>query len=419
MLILPFGKTSVNTLFFYSRELFRVITVKLLQMELFRFFLLLNPVYATLFWVIVLNVVQWRKRTPKAFLGKFMMVAFLVYCSHMAYFMGQYKLYFYFDAVYIFASLAVFPLYHIYVRLLTVDKWFSVIRHGRYLIIPASFSLLVFFGLLVMGNNNAEFFYTQIMPGKAQAQGIHQYLRLVVLASRIAFIIQVIVYLFLNYRLINRHNKQIQNYYSNTEKHSLVWVQFFNISLSLTSVASIVAAYLGREAFVDNTWMLVLPSGVFSILLFAIGLLGNRQLTIGVQLVDEYQMPATQEEQVEDVIPGDEAEKLRPLMEALFEKEKIFKNPELKIWDLAGMLGTNRTYVSRFINQEYGKNFCSHVNYFRIQEVKSIIVSNKNMSNEQLAELCGFGSVNSLYRAFYNFEKMTLGQYRKLSAGQD
>lgn len=382
-------------------------------MDLFRFFLLLNPVYATLFWVIVLNIFQWGKRTPKAFLGKFMIVAFVVYVSHMIYFMGLYNLYFYFDAVYIFSSLAVFPLYHIYVRLLTVDKWFSLTRHGRYLIVPALFSLLVFSGLWVMGNNNAELFYTLIIPGKVQANGIHQYLRLIVLASRIAFIIQVIVYLFSNYRLINRHNKQLQNYYSNAEKHSLVWVQFFNISLSLTSVASIVAAYLGREAFQDNTWMLVLPSGIFSILLFLIGLLGNRQLTIGVQKGDENQLSSLQEEKAEEVIPGEEAEKLKPLMEALFEKEKIFKNPDLKIWDLAGMLGTNRTYVSRYINQEYGRNFCSHVNHYRVKEVKSMIAANRNYSNEQLAELSGFGSVNSLYRAFYSMEKISLGQYRK------
>ena len=102
-------------------------------------------------------------------------------------------------------------------------------------------------------------------------------------------------------------------------------------------------------------------------------------------------------------------------MEELFEKEMIFRNSDLKIWDLCNMLGTNRTYVSRVINRKYGRNFCNHVNYYRVEYAKKLISENRNFTNEEVAESSGFGSVNTLYRAFSSFENKTLGDFRKLS----
>lgn len=100
-------------------------------------------------------------------------------------------------------------------------------------------------------------------------------------------------------------------------------------------------------------------------------------------------------------------------MENLFNDDMIFRNPDLKIWDVCNMLGTNRTYVSKVINREYGRNFCNHVNHYRVQYAKRLIVKNSQLTNEEIAENSGFGSVNSLYRAFLSAEKRSLGDFRK------
>jgi AraC-like DNA-binding protein len=364
--------------------------------------LLMNPVYVTLFWAVVLSFYRSRKHTPKIFLGKFMFVAFVLYISHYFYFTGQYKVYHYLDSIYTLASLSVYPLYHIYVRLLTVDRVFSSSVHLKYLAVPGFVFLLHLSGYLLMDYSEVMYYLNMVLPGRENGQGITGYMGMVYTLFRVVFIIQVIVYLFLNYRLISVHNDHLQEFYSNIEERKLDWVQFFNFSLAVTSLASIFAAIMGRDIFNASALHLALPSVVFSLMLFLIGLLGNTQREV---YTEQLQHPDIKEKPVSS--PG-----IKKKMETLFEKEMIFKSPDLKIWDLCNMLGTNRTYVSRMINSEYGRNFCNHVNHYRVEDAKKLIGENNQVTNEEVAELSGFGSVNSLYRAFKSFENKSLGEFR-------
>lgn len=54
-------------------------------------------------------------------------------------------------------------------------------------------------------------------------------------------------------------------------------------------------------------------------------------------------------------------------------KEKIFKDPSISLATIADKLGTNRTYLSRAINETSGKTFSQVVIEFRIREAISIM----------------------------------------------
>jgi AraC-like DNA-binding protein len=370
--------------------------------------LLLNPVYVTLFWAVVLNFYSEKKGTPKAFLGKFMAVAFVLYLSHSFYFSGQFHIYRYLDSIYTYASLLVFPLYHIYIRLLTVDKQFSFSKHYIYLVLPTVIFIFHSIGLLLLNKDEQLDFFLEVIPGIHQPSSHQVFMKIIYISSRIVFISQVILYLFLNFKLLIKNKETVENFYSNTDSMRLHWVQFFNISLAITSFASILAALAGREAFADNTLALAIPSLIFSALLFFIGLLGNNQSTVYTPVSENEVLPYQKEN---DSIIHDIALKVN--MDKLFENEMIFKNPELKIWDVCKMIGSNRTYVSRLINNEYNRNFCNHVNYYRVKYAKQLIKANPSLTNEQIAEQSGFGSQNSLHRAFQLIEGAPLKQFRK------
>lgn len=367
--------------------------------------LLLNPVYVTFFWALVLNFYRKSKHTPKAFLGKFMTVAFLLYLSHLLYFSNQLDVYRYFDSLYTWASLLVFPLYHIYIRLLTVEKTFSLSHHAKFLLLPTLIFILHLGGVLALPKQVHMDYLQMGRSGLLMASFGQQYMHWIYQIARAAFILQVGYYLYANFMLIVKNNHQLQDFYSNTEDRSLRWVQLFNFSLAITSIASILAAFLGRQAFSDGTLSLAVPSLVFSILLFFIGLSGNTQKALHT----------TTDEKGEESIPVEDTyfAHLKDKLVVLFEEEKIFKNADLKIWDVCNMLGTNRTYVSRLINIEYQRNFCNHVNYYRVKYAKEIAQENPELSNEQIADLSGFGSQNSLYRAFMTLEGVSLKQFRK------
>lgn len=376
---------------------------------MFRHILLLAPVFVTLFWGVVLYFFDKRKYFPKVFLGHFMAVCFLLYVSHLFYFLPQPHVYRFLDPFYLLASLLVYPIYHIYVRLLTVDNGFDLSNHGKFFIAPFIVFLLSLAGHLFMSYDKGIEYITGVLPGLIPAHGVHLYLKRVYQISRIVFILQVFIFLYRNFVLIRLHNSQLHNFYSNPDENSLHWVQFFNISLSATSLASIIAAVLGREAFLGSLWHLAAASVGFSVMLFTLGLLGSRQVAVVTGKPESHDF-------LHEIFEDNLYLSLKINMEHLFEKERIFLNPELKIWDLATMLGTNRSYVSRTINKAYNRNFCSHVNHYRVNHAKLLLEEDPKLTNYQVADMSGFGSVNSLYRAFNAQEGFSL---KELKAGAE
>ncbi len=79
-------------------------------------------------------------------------------------------------------------------------------------------------------------------------------------------------------------------------------------------------------------------------------------------------------------------------------KQKVYTNPNLTITDMANMVGTNRTYVSSSINTFYNQNFCSYVNQFRLEAMRTYLLEDQKISNKELASNAGFGSVDTMKR---------------------
>lgn len=87
----------------------------------------------------------------------------------------------------------------------------------------------------------------------------------------------------------------------------------------------------------------------------------------------------------------------------LFEKEKLYMNMDIKIANVALMIGTNKTYLSRALNTRLSKNFCQFVNHYRIREVCSLFIDNPELEIRELAEQCGFNSSSNFSIVFkYN-----------------
>ena len=147
------------------------------------------------------------------------------------------------------------------------------------------------------------------------------------------------------------------------------------------------------------------PSIIFSVLFFMISYLGYKQKPTSISLPDSVTNLTE--------LTEPSAERISRELISLFETEKYFLNRDFKILDVSSKLGTNRTYISRFINQEFGINFTTFVNNYRVDFAKSILSENGSITVEELADRSGFGSVNSLYRAFESKENISLTQYRK------
>ena len=87
----------------------------------------------------------------------------------------------------------------------------------------------------------------------------------------------------------------------------------------------------------------------------------------------------------------------------LFEREHLYRNVDIKIANVALMIGTNKTYLSRALNTRLSKNFCQFVNYYRVKEACAVFIENPQMEMKDIAEQCGFSSSSNFSIVFkYN-----------------
>ena len=371
-----------------------------------------TPMYVTFFWAVVLLITKRENNRAKFFLGIFMTVAFLLYFSHAVFFQQLESVYTFFDTIYVFAFLSVYPLYYWYIKLLSVETEYKL-RNFR-LFIPALVLTLISFVLyqLMSDTERADYYMGHFIKSKSDVEFtiLMQLQKNNYLISKLIFAIQIFFFLYYGSRLVKNYHKKIENFYSNLESRSILWVNILLYSMVLTSLMSLVLNIIGRSFFMGSKTLLIFPSLIFSILLFLIGFLGYLQNNTVIDL-------ALDEEKNNNNLNSKNynTAKLNEKLLKLFKDVAIYKNPDLKITQVSELLHTNRTYISKHINTEFSCTFSDFVNRYRVEEAKRLLTSesSKGYSLNYISEKSGFGSMGSFMRVFRDFEGITPGQYRE------
>lgn len=355
--------------------------------------LLLTPVYVTLFWSILLNFHPGSSHAAKRFLGKFMLACVVIYMTHFLYYSNLLRFVHLFEPLYQLASLSVYPLFYIYFRLLFVEKYFSIRKHGVYLLAPILISLIYFIASASLPSD--VFIQWLYRKGTLPDYAALKLLNLLLVLISVVYVGQVLFTVTANLRLIYSYRKKAKNYYSDFYEIRTLNVVILNVVLVVCGLSSIILSILGRGYFISEMMGITLASVIFSTMLFTIGWLGFLQKAVNPTFEE---VPSQPEEQPEE-FQLDHRQQLMEKISKLFINDRIHLNTKLTIQDVAQTVGTNRTYVSSIINQHYGVNFCTFVNNFRIEELEHMLKNHPELTNQLLAENCGFGSVDSLKRA--------------------
>ncbi len=337
-----------------------------------------------------------------------MIFAFIVYLSHLFFYLPFDNLYPYFDPIYQFSSLMVFPMYYIYLRLLTVDEKFSIKQHFPVLILP--FTLFVLYSIGVIFTDFSElkiWIYNQHVTFDSLEI---RYLNVVFCMIKFVFLAQVIYLMIQSSSLLKQYAKKAEQFYSDIEDGKNSNVQILNTSMILTGILSIVLASLGRGFFQNEIIMIAFASISFSVLLFIIGWMGFKQKSVSP--ASEYPSFPIIKSGLEENNSVSQGVLLSKILD-LFENKKIYLNESLNIIDLANLTGTNRTYISHLINKHYNQNFCTFVNTFRMEEVQKYILDDPSCTNQILAEKCGFSSADSLKRVVKNLTGLSITELKQ------
>ena len=94
---------------------------------------------------------------------------------------------------------------------------------------------------------------------------------------------------------------------------------------------------------------------------------------------------------------------------SIVETKKLFLDPEINIQQVSEKLSTNRTYLSKAINNELKVNFSSYINELRVKEAIRLFTKKEHetLTIESIAKKVGFNNRASFNSAFQKFTGVT------------
>lgn len=319
----------------------------------------------------------------------------LFFCNYL-YFEEEYGLYYYLHGFHAALELWIFPAIYIYIKSIVfpLDRMKNNYRHfipGAVMLLLASY---IFYGytaktdlIYFLKNNRTGMHFTEF---KFTVLIVSRYIHLVLVAA------QGIIYFVAFSRAPKHFNERLENEFSNIENFSIDWIR--NYLLSFVFIVTFgfgVYAIFPLKGF--HTPFIIFVFFIFSAFVCRMGLVSMKQQMVMVDLdeIDTNEMLAVAKEKIVDTA-------LLRKLKNYMEKKQAFLQPDLTLSSLAGELATNRTYLSALINQEYGVNFNSYVNQYRVKYINAYLKEHPDTSYHDLVQIGGFGSVSTMKRALKN-----------------
>lgn len=201
---------------------------------------------------------------------------------------------------------------------------------------------------------------------------------------------------------IKRYNKMLNENFSNIEFLHVGWLREVVILLVVSFIAWSISCYFSSW-IVDSAYQILLLA-MWSLILYH---------------ADRHQTP--HEDSTLPSIPplrlpsdGVLNQILVHKLELLLTENEIWKNPQLTLSDLAIEVGTNRTYLSNYLNNSLNTTFYDYINSFRLKAaIKKLEDPNSTATMVEIAETCGFNSISTFRRVFVRAMGCSLSEYRQ------
>lgn len=364
------------------------------------------PMMVCAFWSIVL-ILDWSAAHDKLrlWLWQFMVVAMLLYVGHAVFFNHYTPVMPFTNTLYCACNLLVFPLYHVYIKGLSVPHYLDNRRqqwHDRCILFLPALVISFIVGILYFMMSSAErsdFIETYLYHN--EFSGLHgtTFLQAVVhQIAKLCFAIQVIIIFILGFRNLRQYKRFIDNTYADTENKRLEKVQIILILFIVGVFLAFVSNIIGRWRFMDNALLLAIPSLFFSILLFMIGYIGSRTM-FSISNVNDKEFTPTSPN-----MSGNDNEQtvssFTVSLEQLMNKQQLYLQHDLKISDVALLLGSNRTYIQRSIMELSGESFTKYINRKRIEYAIELQKKHPEYNIETIATQSGYTHLGTFYRNY-------------------
>ena len=216
-----------------------------------------------------------------------------------------------------------------------------------------------------------------------------------------------------------KHHKFITDNFSSIRHIDVNWV-------AVSCFVYVSSLFLYAFAFEQTTWLSESLFNLFAIIFWTFLFLYARRH----RLVRKFMPEETVETQLSDGneenkanIEGETAltqaiternDLIAMRLQQIMEGNKVYLNPVVSLGDVAQAIGTNKTYLSDYINNILNTTFYDYINTYRVAEACRIIEAMPSDGRKPMsvvAELSGFNSLSSFNRYFSKVMKMSPKSY--------
>lgn len=335
------------------------------------------PFVVCLFWFICFIVQHGKTDAAKHFFTLYIATCTMLYLCHALFF--TIGLTYEMECLWTLCSLSVYPLFYGYLCRLTSSSY--TLRQLVPWLVPGAVVAVAKYALPDAGIDRVRL---------------------------LLFTIQVVTVCFFGIRKLKAFDKRLQMVYADTEGRDTTAVHHLLVAIIFISVLAGAANSIGKHFFGESLWLLIPISLAFSTMLFALSFICfNRDFTI-----DEFDIDYNEETDYRESSVQDNIELIGKKIDELMVEQHYFLKKDLKIGDLVKEIGSNRTYVSTYINRTHNSSFSDYTNSLRIEYAKNLLLTSPiNTKLTIIAEKSGYSSEQSFYRNFKKFAGMTPAEW--------
>ncbi len=315
------------------------------------------------FWTVVLlfDLLKNGNRGAHLQLFHWTFAATLLYAGHIIYFSRSMYLLPVFDSIYVSCNLAVFPLYMRYLLYLTegrVEKW----QTALIIIPPLAFGIATGVLYMLMSQEEIKLFTDtylynnsfKALSGLTLAQALLHHI------GKILFAVGVVITLITGIMKVNKYNRMVDSIFADNDDKRLHNITSILVFMAITCMISFAANAIGKHFFYNSTLLLFVPFVLFTIILFALGYTGYKQVFSYEDMIAVASAEVNAQQETTNInkcMPRQD--KLAERIISLAEDTTFFCSPNLRVSNLANLLGTNTRYVQKALNEEIGMSLQS------------------------------------------------------------
>lgn len=217
-----------------------------------------------------------------------------------------------------------------------------------------------------------------------------------------------LAYLF--YKQYRRNGEMLDNYFSNDMRSFVRWTSLSITLLIISWVFALVTMF--TNVYVNWAFQIYMVSlNLFIAVRFInfapqYGNIARAYQSGGITVADDNEIRTTSSNS--DAVKNTLQQKI-----AAWVDSKGYLGSQFTIDELATRLGTNKNYLSYFINERYGMNFSAWVSSLRVESAKKIMVAHPGMKLEEIAYTVGFSSPSYFSKVFAYHEGISPTMWRR------